>query len=164
MKFIATIFLAGMSAGFAFAQTPTPEASPDGSKKDYSNLTFKLFEQSKPKPMGAIPAGWKLTVIEGQKTEHPPIKLPNGKEATAKSAAYVIVPESGKYILDPCFDVTKGNAQSDTIGAVLTQYAEQNKKLETKLDTLVEALQAALADTNEPEVKKATAKTISKKP
>lgn len=138
------------------------EADAAAKKEAESAKIIRIYESSKPKPIGAIPEGWTLAVIGDRKIEHPPVQLPNGKVTTLSSLAYVLVPDKGRELMgDPFFNPASGSAQTRTIGATLTTFIEGQAKLQHNLAEIAENLRAQLKDL-EPKEKTAKAVAVNK--
>ncbi len=128
----------------AFAADPADSSSPDISKP--KEIT-RIVEQAQPKPTGAIPVGWRLEVLKGHTIKQQPSTLPNGEQTTVTTSAYVLVPEEKQGAIvftDPAFDPKLGNAQKNTIGAVLTDYMDTAAGMTKRLDTAIESLKSVL--------------------
>jgi hypothetical protein len=141
-----------------------PAAIPtEAPKKDTETAKIiRIYESSKPKPIGAIPEGWTLAVIGERKIEHPPVQLPNGKVTTLSSLAYVLVPDKGRELIgDPFFIPASGSAQTRTIGASLTTFIEGQTKLQRNLTEIAENLRAQLKEL-EPKAQTAKAVAVNK--
>jgi hypothetical protein len=177
MKSITHPFLAMLAfTGAAFAEpapapsaTPTPAAAssapeatptptPEPSSAD--DIQIKYFAQAQPKPIGLLPPGWDVGVVEDRTVEKT-VELPGGKTPKINSKAYVLVPtnKDGLVLDDPGFDVSKGNAQDATVGASLTAYIEAAGDLKKKLDTVTDELRASLAKASPAPVKATKKKT-----
>jgi len=110
----------------------------------------KLFEPFSPKPSHQIPAGWELKILKGSKVENV-TTLKNNKEVKVTVPAYELVPvqtnpttEETKILVDPGFQPDLANNQTNTIGAILTDYSESALTLETKLQTIIDTLESKL--------------------
>jgi len=109
----------------------------------------KLFEPFAPKPSHTLPPGWELQILKGSKVENK-TTLKNNKEVKVTVPAYEIVPittasnPTGRrpaILSDPGFKPELANNQTDTIGAVLTEYSEATTILEEKLETIIKTLE-----------------------
>jgi len=116
----------------------------------------KLYEPYAPKPSHAIPAGWELKILQGSKVENK-TTLKNQKEIKITVPAYELVPiTSGKQemnpettlLKDPGFKPNLANNQTDTLGAVLTQYSEITESLQTKLQNIIGELETNIGTTS----------------
>ena len=121
----------------------------------------KLFEPYPPKPSAEAPAGWEIHILEGSVIENLTV-LRNKREIKVTVPAYELVPipingENLLFTKDPGFDPTLGAAQTNTIGALLTQYLESVTQLQTKLDNSIQELEATLKN-NTPNTKDAPTK------
>ena len=128
----------------AFAADPAESPALGTSK---AKEITRIVEQAQPKPTGAIPSGWRLEVLKGHTIKQQPSTLPNGEQTTVTTSAYVLVPEEKQGAIvftDPAFDPKLGNAQKNTIGAVLTDYMDTAAGMTKRLDTAIESLKSAL--------------------
>lgn len=108
----------------------TTEAPPLAEKPVPESTIIRIYESAPPKPIGQVPQGWELAVVQGRKIEHPPIELPNGKQTRLTSLAYILVPQEGRVsFTDPGFDPELGTAQKDTVGASLTSFIESSQSI-----------------------------------
>lgn len=134
-----------------YAQELTPDLdAPTAPKKDSSEIAVRVYEQAPPKPLGALPDGWRLEKLTGHLTKQPPVTLPNGESTNITTSAYALVPEPSPgsiVFVDPGFNSTQGNAQKKTIGAVLTDHVESATTLNTRLNDAIGALKEALLRT-----------------
>lgn len=113
--------------------------------------TTKLFEPFAPKPSHTLPTGWELQILKGSKVENK-TTLKNNKEIKVTVPAYELVPVpvannssvKATILQDPGFKPDLANNQSDTIGAVLTEYSESTTFLEGKLQSIIDSLEKEL--------------------
>lgn len=171
MKLAALTFGLLSLTAIAFAESPTeePAATPTPTPStstpapvadaDEGEIEIKYFAQAQPKPMGLLPSGWDVGVVEDRTVEKI-VDLPGGKNPRINSKAYVLIPtvKDGVVFDDPGFDVEMGNAQDSTVGASLTAYIEAASDLKKKLDVVTEELRGALENAGTATAKTATSK------
>jgi hypothetical protein len=136
-----TTLLCTLSASLLLSHTSVAE--PD--------KTTKLFEPFAPKPSHPLPPGWELQILKGSKVENK-TTLKNNKEIKVTVPAYELVPVPtstnsslrATILQDPGFKPDLANNQTDTIGAVLTEYSESTTFLEEKLQGIIDTLEKEL--------------------
>ncbi len=123
-----SIFLAGAlitsayAAGDAEKKSDTAESTGGAIKATAPNgESVLVLERSTPKIVGIVPPGWKVVPLES---------------ADPKQTPYAFK--------EPGFDPSLGNRQTNTVGAVLSDYAHEEQKLDDKLGSVIDQIRTAL--------------------
>jgi hypothetical protein len=140
-RLFATLFAASLVTTTSFSNEPEKNT--------------KLFEPFAPKPSHPIPSGWELQILKGSRVENKTV-LKNNKEIKVTVPAYELVPiaanardSKANIIKDPGFKPNLANNQTDTIGAVLTEYSESTTILEEKLQNIIDTLEKEIGKSKE---------------
>ncbi len=146
------------AAGPAAAKGALTEAAPvrvAGPAGD----TVTLVERSNPKIVGLVPPGWTIVPLTGAKMESEPVEVRPGVRGVIEVNPYQLVPDPARVaVRDPGFAPALGNAQTATVGAVLTRCNDEAADLSTKLDAALKTLQTALTPKKPPVAGKGMAK------
>jgi opacity protein-like surface antigen len=106
-----------------------------------------IVERSTPKVVGIVPPGWKVVPLEGAKIESDAIEIHPGLSSVITLSPYKLVPDPKRFpfgIKEPGFDSSLGNQQASTVGAILSNYAREEQKLDEKLGSVIDQLRTAL--------------------
>jgi hypothetical protein len=106
-----------------------------------------VVERSTPKVVGIVPPGWKIVPLEGAKIESDPIEIRPGLSSVITLSPYKLVPDPKQApysIKEPGFDPSLGNRQSNTVGAILSNYTREEQKFDEKLGSIIDQLRTAL--------------------
>jgi hypothetical protein len=106
-----------------------------------------VVERSTPKVVGIVPPGWKIVPLEGARIESDPIEIRPGLSSVITLSPYKLVPDpkqASYSIKEPGFDPSLGNRQSNTVGAILSNYTREEQKLDEKLGSVIDQLRTAL--------------------
>ena len=106
-----------------------------------------VAERSTPKVVGIVPPGWKIVPLEGAKIESDPIEIRPGLSSVITLSPYKLVPDPKQApysIKEPGFDPSLGNRQSNTVGAILSNYTREEQKFDEKLGSVIDQLRTAL--------------------
>jgi len=106
-----------------------------------------VVERSTPKIVGIVPPGWKIVPLEGARIESDPIEIRPGLSSVITLSPYKLVPDpkqASYSIKEPGFDPSLGNRQSNTVGAILSNYTREEQKLDEKLGSVIDQLRTAL--------------------
>ena len=109
--------------------------------------TVLVVERSTPKVVGIVPPGWKIVPLEGAKIESDPIEIRPGLSSVITLSPYKLVPDPKQApysIKEPGFDPSLGNRQSNTVGAILSNYTREEQKFDEKLGSIIDQLRTAL--------------------
>jgi hypothetical protein len=112
--------------------------------------SVSVIERATPKIVGIVPPGWKVVPLEGAKIESEAIEIHPGLSSVITLSPYKLVPDPKAFpygIKEPGFDPALGNHQVNTVGAILTNYAREEQKLDEKLGSVIDQLKAALNQT-----------------
>jgi len=149
-----SIFLAGAlitsayAAGDAEKKSDTAESTGGAIKATAPNgESVLVLERSSPKIVGIVPPGWKVVPLEGAKIESDPIEIRPGLSSVITLSPYKLVPDPKQTpyaFKEPGFDPSLGNRQTDTVGAVLSNYSREEQKLDDKLSSVIDQLRTAL--------------------
>jgi hypothetical protein len=106
-----------------------------------------VIERTTPKVVGIIPPGWKVVPLEGTKIDSDPIEIRAGLSAVISLSPYKLVPDSRLApfaFKEPGFDPILGNHQTNTVGAILTNYIREEQKLDEKLGSVIDQIRTVL--------------------
>ncbi|HEY0792967.1 MAG TPA: hypothetical protein VGD78_18020 [Chthoniobacterales bacterium] len=134
-----------VSAGDTPAVTAVPANGPI-SVSASAGTPVPVVERSNPKVVGMVPAGWKIVPLDEAKLESEPVEVRPGVFQTIQVNPYKLVPDQPRTaVKDPGYTPSLRNAQSSTIGAMLTRYHDASTELAEKLEAAIRTLQSALA-------------------
>ena len=149
-----SIFLAGAlitsayAAGDAEKKSDTAESTGGAIKATAPNgESVLVLERSTPKIVGIVPPGWKVVPLESAKIESDPIEIRPGLSSVILLSPYKLVPDPKQVpyaVKEPGFDPSLGNRQSNTVGAILSNYSHEEQKLDEKLGSVIDQLRTAL--------------------
>jgi len=149
-----SIFLAGAlitsayAAGDAEKKSDTAESTGGAIKATAPNgESVLVLERSTPKIVGIVPPGWKVVPLESAKIESDPIEIRPGLSSVILLSPYKLVPDpkhTPYAFKEPGFDPSLGNRQTNTVGAVLSDYAHEEQKLDDKLGSVIDQIRTAL--------------------
>ena len=138
--------LAGMTFAGELPGVPAVPANGPISVSASGNNPVPVVERSNPKVVGVVPAGWKIVPLEEAKMESEPIEVRPGVFQTIQVNPYKLVPEQPRTaVKDPGYTASLRNAQTSTIGAMLTRYHHVSIELAEKLGVAFKTLQGTLA-------------------
>jgi hypothetical protein len=149
IAFVVTL-ISPAYAGTNAEKKSDPGESVDGAAIKGTSPTGEsvlVVERSTPKIVGIVPPGWKIVPMEGAKIESDPIEIHPGLSSVITLSPYKLVPDAKQapYSLkEPGFDPSLGNRQSNTVGAILSNYARDEQKLDEKLGLVIDQLRTAL--------------------
>jgi len=136
------------AAGDAEKTSDTSESAGGAIKATAPNgESVLVLERSTPKIVGIVPPGWKVVPLEGAKIESDPIEIRPGLSSVIMLSPYKLVPDPKQTpyaFKEPGFDPSLGNRQTNTVGAVLLNYAREEQKLDDKLGSVIDQLRTAL--------------------
>ena len=137
---------AGMVSGGEMPAAPVVPASAPVSVSVSGNTPVPVVERSNPKVIGIVPAGWKIVPLDEAKLESEPVEVRPGVLQTIQVSPYRLVPDQPRTaVKDPGYVPSLRNAQTSTIGAMLTRYHDASTELAEKLEVAIKTLQGALA-------------------
>jgi len=136
------------AAGDAEKKSDTTESAGGAIKATAPNgESVVVLERSTPKIVGIVPPGWKVVPLEGAKIESDPIEIRPGLSSVITLSPYKLVPDPKQApysIKEPGFDPSLGNRQSNTVGAILSNYTREEQKFDEKLGSIIDQLRTAL--------------------
>src|SRR5258708_20639240 len=136
------------AAGDAEKKSDTAESTGGAIKATAPNGDSVLvLERSTPKIVGIVPPGWKVVPLESAKIESDPIEIRPGLSSVIMLSPYKLVPDPKQTpyaFKEPGFDPSLGNRQTNTVGAVLSDYAHEEQKLNDKLGSVIGPIRTAL--------------------
>ena len=106
-----------------------------------------LIERTSPKVVGIIPPGWKVIPLEETKINSDPIELRDGLSSVISLSAYKLVPDpkvAPFAFKEPGFDPTLGIHQTNTVGAILSNYIREEQKIDEKLGSVIDQIRTVL--------------------
>jgi hypothetical protein len=106
-----------------------------------------LIERTNPKVVGIIPAGWKVVPLEQMKINSDPIEIRTGLSSVISLSPYKLVPDpklAPFAFKEPGFDPTLGVHQTNTVGAILSNYIREEQKLDEKLGSVIGQIRTVL--------------------
>jgi hypothetical protein len=106
-----------------------------------------LIERTSPKVVGIIPPGWKVIPLEETKINSDPIELRDGLSSVISLSAYKLVPDpkvAQFAFKEPGFDPTLGIHQTNTVGAILSNYIREEQKIDEKLGSVIDQIRTVL--------------------
>jgi hypothetical protein len=147
---LAVTLIASAHAGTNAEKKSDPDESIDGVAIKGTSPTGEsvlVVERSTPKIVGIVPPGWKIVPMEDARIQSDPIEIHPGLSSVITLSPYKLVPDAKQapYSLkEPGFDPSLGNRQNNTVGAILSNYAREEQKLDEKLGSVIEQLRTAL--------------------
>ena len=136
------------AAGDAEKKSDTAESTGGAIKATAPNgESVLVLERSTPKIVGIVPPGWKVVPLESAKIESDPIEIRPGLSSVITLSPYKLVPDPKQVpyaVKEPGFDPSLGNRQNNTVGAILSNYAREEQKLDEKLGSVIDQLRTAL--------------------
>jgi hypothetical protein len=106
-----------------------------------------LIERTSPKVVGIIPPGWKVVPLEETKINSGPIEIHAGLSSVISVSPYKLVPDPKLATFafkEPGFDPTLGIHQTNTVGAILSNYIREEQKLDEKLGSVIDQIRTVL--------------------
>jgi hypothetical protein len=106
-----------------------------------------LIERISPKVVGVVPSGWKVVPLEGAKIDSDPIEIRAGLSSVISLSPYKLVPDpklAPFAFKEPGFDPTLGIHQTNTVGAILSNYIREEQKLDEKLGSVIDQIRTVL--------------------
>ena len=145
---VVALITSAYAAGDAEKKSDTTESAGGAIKATAPNgESVVVLERSTPKIVGIVPPGWKVVPLEGAKIESDPIEIRPGLSSVIMLSPYKLVPDPKQTpyaFKEPGFDPSLGNRQTNTVGAVLLNYAREEQKLDDKLGSVIDQLRTAL--------------------
>jgi hypothetical protein len=146
--FAVALITSAYAAGDAEKKSDTTESAGGAIKATAPNgESVMVLERSTPKIVGIVPPGWKVVPLEGAKIESDPIEIRPGLTSVITLSPYKLVPDPKQTpyaFKEPGFDPSLGNRQTNTVGAVLSNYTHEEQKLDDKLSSVIDQLRTAL--------------------
>jgi hypothetical protein len=146
--FAVALITSAYAAGDAEKKSDTTESAGGAIKATAPNgESVLVLERSTPKIVGIVPPGWKVVPLESAKIESDPIEIRPGLSSVIMLSPYKLVPDPKQTpyaFKEPGFDPSLGNRQTNTVGAVLSDYAHEEQKLDDKLGSVIDQLRTAL--------------------
>jgi hypothetical protein len=105
------------------------------------------MERTSPKVVGLIPPGWKVVPLEQIKINSDPIEIRTGLSSVISLSPYKLVPDPKLALFafkEPGFDPTLGIHQTNTVGAILSNYIREEQKLDEKLGSVIDQIRTVL--------------------
>jgi hypothetical protein len=177
---LATLLLATFTASLAPADppatdpssTPATPSNPTSSANGASDQiyaqgdTVEIVHPYNPKPLGIIPSGWIPQPIPNYSVCNPAVALENGHTVTIDCPIFALVPNTKDQFhafSEPGFDPGKANAQTGTLGNIVTRYLAENDQTGRQIDATLLLIRNTLADTEpQPETNPETKLLIDK--
>jgi hypothetical protein len=106
-----------------------------------------VMERTSPKVVGLIPPGWKVVPLEQIKINSDPIEIRTGLSSVISLSPYKLVPDpklAPFAFKEPGFDPTLGIHQTNTVGAILSNYIREEQKLDEKLGSVIDQIRTVL--------------------
>jgi hypothetical protein len=106
-----------------------------------------VIEQTSPKVVGIVPAGWKVVPLEAMKIDSDPIEVHAGLSSVISLSPYKLVPDpklAPFAFKEPGFDAALGVHQTSTVGAILSNYIREEQKLDEKLGSVIDQIRTVL--------------------
>jgi len=141
----------GVASAGEMPATPAVPANGPISVSASAGTPVPVIERSNPKVVGIVPAGWKIVPLDEAKLESEPIEVRPGVFQTIQVNPYKLVPDQPRTaVKDPGYTPSLRNAQTSTIGAMLTRYHDLSAELAEKLGAAIRTLQGTLAKPVDP--------------
>jgi hypothetical protein len=112
-----------------------------------SGESVLVTERTIPKVVGIVPPGWKVVPLESMKIDSDPIEIRTGLSTVISLSPYKLVPDSKLApfaFKEPGFDPTLGVHQTNTVGAILSNYVREEQKLDEKLGSVIDQIRTVL--------------------
>ena len=112
-----------------------------------SGESVLVIERNSPKVVGIVPPGWKVVPLEGTQIDSDPIEIRAGLSSVISLSPYKLVPDpklAPFAFKEPGFDPILGIHQTNTVGAILSNYVREEQKLDEKLGSVIDQIRTVL--------------------
>ncbi|HET9374546.1 MAG TPA: hypothetical protein VFO40_06210 [Chthoniobacterales bacterium] len=142
-----TLMTRGFAADAEKKVDTTKSESPTITARAPTGESVLLIERTSPKVVGIIPPGWKVVPLEEAKINSDPIEIHTGLSSVISLSPYKLVPDpklAPFAFKEPGFDPTLGIHQTNTVGAILSNYIREEQKLDEKLGSVIDQIRTVL--------------------